>query len=133
DYLLSFRNLGVSLMGLKRYAEAIEAFKTSANLSQHPWPIADLSEAYALSGDLENAQKLFHELEARSQTEFISGMQLFNAAYSSEYFDLAFDYLEKAFEERNILLASSKASPFLADKINQPRYETIIRKMNFPD
>jgi TolB-like protein/class 3 adenylate cyclase/Tfp pilus assembly protein PilF len=133
NYFLSIRNLGVSFIGLKRYAEAIEALKTSANLSQHPWPIADLSVAYSLSGDLENAQKLFHELEARSQTEFISGMQLFIAAYSSEYFDRAFDYLEKAFEERNILLASSKASPFLADKITQPRYEAIIRKMNFPD
>jgi len=132
DYFLSFRNLGVSLLALKRYPEAIEAFKTSANLSaRHPWPIADLSEAYALSGDLENAQKLFHELESRSQTEFISGMQLFIAAYSSEYFDLAFDYLEKAFEQRNILLVTSKASPFLADKINQPRYQEIIRKIHF--
>jgi tetratricopeptide (TPR) repeat protein len=46
-----FRALGVSLAGLKRYDEAIEALQTCALISaRHIWPLGELCWVYSING-----------------------------------------------------------------------------------
>ena len=134
DSFLSYWFLGVSLIGLERYTEAIEVLKTSVHISaRHAWPLAELCNAYSLTGENAEAQKLLDELISRSKTEFISGMFLFIAAYSLKHYDLAFEFLEKSFEQRDGTLAGCRAWPGFAQMKNDTRFLTMIKRMNFPE
>jgi tetratricopeptide (TPR) repeat protein len=59
----SYRGLGLSLAGLNKYAEAIEALKTAVLLSlRQPLPLVELSWVYSLSGNESEVQKILDEL-----------------------------------------------------------------------
>ena len=126
--------LGVSYMGLEKYPEAIDALQTAVNLSsRHSWPLAELCNVYALTGETEEAQKILDELISRSKSEFISGMFLFIAAYALKQYELAFEFLEKSFEQRDGTLPGCRAWPGFAPMKNDPRFQEIIKRMNFPE
>ena len=125
--------LGVSYIGLEKYPEAIEALETAVSLSgRHSWPLAELCNAYASTGRIEEAQKILDELITRSATEFISGMFIFIPAHALKQYDLAFEYLEKGFEQRDGTLVGCRAWPGFKPMRNDPRFQAIIKKMNFP-
>ena len=45
--------------------------------------------------------------------------------------DKGFDWLEKAFEERDGMIINAVAVPFLSDTLrSDPRYKALLRKMN---
>ena len=126
--------LGVSYIGMEKYPEAIDALETAVSLSgRHSWPLAELCNAYALTGRTEEAQKILDELIARSATEFISGMFIFIPAYALKQYDLAFEYLEKGLEQRDGTLVGCRAWPGFKPMRNEPRFQAIIKKMNFPE
>lgn len=130
---LTHKNLGESYLALKRYPEAIEAFTSAANLSnRHPWSVADLCLVCLETNNVEEAEKLYNELVARSEKEFISGMNLFIAAFSSKKYDKAYEYLEKAYEQRDSVLVVTKVWPFFEEIRKEPRFQEFIKKMNFP-
>jgi adenylate cyclase len=131
---LSYRYLGLSLAILGKYLEAIEAMKTAASLSsRHQWPLSDLCWLYSLTGNMQEAQKIFDELIVRSQTEYISGFFLSCAAYSLKYYDRAFEFLEKAYEQRDGLLLVSRRWPATQQMKSDPRFEAFIQKIKFPE
>ena len=46
--------------------------------------------------------------------------------------DQAFEWLNKAHEERNPLLCNLKAVPFFDPLRDDPRFQDLLRRMNFP-
>jgi len=131
---LSYRYLGLSLALLKRYDEAIDALKRAAILSiRHQWPLSDLCWIYSVIGDLDEAQKIYDELLSRSQTEYISGFFLSCAAYSLKLHDKAFEFLEKAHEQRDGLLLVARTWPAAQQMKSDPRFDAFVQKMNFPE
>jgi adenylate cyclase len=128
-----YRALGVSLAGLNRYEEAIEALKTCASISlRHPWPLVELCWVYSLTGKVSEAQKIADELILRSKTEFISMLMLSGAAYFSKNEDKAFEFLELAFEQRDGLLTCIKVWPLSSYIRTDPRFQQFFKRMNFP-
>ena len=126
--------LGVSYIGIEKYAEAIEALQTAVHLSgRHSWPLGELCNAYALTGKTQEAQEILDELIERSKTEFISGMFLFIPAYALKQYDLAFEFLERGFEQRDGTLPGCRAWPGFAPMKNDPRFREMIKRMNFPE
>jgi len=131
---LSYRYLGLSLAISGKYSEAIEALKTAASLSsRHQWPLTDLCWLYSLTNNMEEAQKIFEELIARSQTEYISGFFLGCVAYSLKYYDKAFEFLEKAYEQRDGLLLIMRKWPAAKQIRSDPRFKTFMQKIKFPE
>jgi TolB-like protein/class 3 adenylate cyclase/Tfp pilus assembly protein PilF len=129
-----FRALGISLAGLKRYEEAIEALKTCALTSlEHAWPLVELCWVYSLTGMESEAQKIFDELVMRSKTEYISGMLLCGAAYFSKNYDQAIEFLELAFKQRDSILPCIKFYPPSSFVRNDPRFQPFIKRINFPE
>jgi adenylate cyclase len=128
-----YRALGVSLAGLNRHDEAIEALKTCVMISaRHPWSLSELSWVYSLMGNTPESQKISEELITRSQTEFISGMMLAGTSYFSKNFDKAFEFMELAFEQRDCTLPCIKAYPPCSFIRNDPRFRPFLDKMSFP-
>ena len=100
---------------------------------RHQYPLLELAWAYFKTDNIEEAQKIFDELLARSKTEFISGLSLGVTAYASKKYDLAFHYLEKAFEEKASLLITANVYPFFTFLKTDPRFHIFLEKMNFPE
>ena len=131
---LAYWFLGVSYIGLEKYTEAIAVLQTAVNISnRHAWPLAELCNAFALTGKIVEAQKILDELISRSATEFISGMFLFIPAYALKEYDLAFEYLEKGFEQRDGTLPGCRAWPGFTPMKHDSRFQSIIERMNFPE
>jgi len=129
----SYRGLGLSLAGLNKYAEAIEALKTAVLLSlRQPLPLVELSWVYSLSGNESEVQKILDELIIRSQTENISALFICCVAYYSKNYDKAFGYLEQAFEQRDSTLPGIKVHPVTAFIRTDPRFQPFLKRMNFP-
>ena len=130
---LSYRYLGLSLAILKRFNEAIEALQTAASLSsRHHWPLADLCWVYVVTGNTRAAQEIYDELVERSGAEYISGFFLGCAAYSLQHHDKAFEFLEKAYEQKDGLLLVSRTWPAAQPMKNDPRFKALVEKIKFP-
>ena len=131
--LLSYSGLCMALHGVGEYDKAIEAIEFAINISaRHQYPLLVSSWLYSMIDKVPQAQKVFDELLLRSSTEFISGLSLAVTAYYSKNYDKAFEFLERAFEERASLLPSAARYPFLSFiKIDQ-RFQPFIERLNFP-
>ena len=129
-----FRTLGLSLVALKRYDEAIEALKTSVTLSsRNAWVMSELSCAYALAGQVAESQKIMEEMITRSKTEFIPGMSLAATAYSVKDYDKAYEFLEQAIALRDGTLISMK-SWFMSSFVRtDPRFQPFLKRLKFPE
>ena len=131
---LSYSSQSMALLGLGRFDEAFESLNFAVSISgRHQYPLLELAWAYFKTDNIEEAQKIFDELLARSKTEFISGLSLGVTAYASKKYDLAFHYLEKAFEEKASLLITANVYPFFTFSKTDPRFHIFLEKMNFPE
>ena len=128
-----YRDLGLSLAGLHKYPEAIEALSTAVKLSSRQGlPLVELAWVYSLADKIAEAQKIMDELVLRSQTEFISGFFLCCVAYYSKNYDKSIEYLELAFEQRDCTLIGMKSSPITAFIRTDSRFQPYLKRMNFP-
>ncbi len=129
-----YRGLGLSLAGLNKYAEAVEAFKTTVQLSaRQPISMVELCWAYSLTGNITECQKIMDELITRSQTEYIAAIFLCCAAYFSKHEDEAVRYMEQAFEQQDCTLPCIKVYPLGAFMRTDPRFYPFLKRMNFPE
>ena len=134
DSFLSYSSLCVALHGLGKYEEAIEAIKFAVKISgRHQYPLFQLAWLYSVVENIEGSQKILDELIQRSETEFISDLSLSIAAYYSKNYDKAFEFLEKAFDERASLLPSINGYAFFSFIKTDPRYQPFMERMKFPE
>ena len=131
--LLSYNSLAMSLAGLKKYEEAIEVQKTGVNISgRHQYALLQLSWLYSFIDNVTGAHEILDELVLRSSTEFISGLSLCVAAYSSKEHAKSLEFLELAFEQRAGLLPSIEVYPVFSFIKKDPQFHSILEKMKFP-
>jgi len=129
-----YRGLGLSLASLNKYAEAIEALSTAVELSSRQLlPLVELCWVYSIADKMTEAQKIMDELILRSQTEYVSGVFLCCVAFYNKCYDKSIEYLELAFEQRDCTLIGMKVSPITASIRTDARFQSLLRRMNFPD
>lgn len=129
-----YRGLGLSLSGLNKYDEAIEALKTAVILSSRQvLPMVELCSVFSLSGEMNEIQKILDEVMLRTKTEYISALFLCCLSYYSKNHEKALEYLELAFEQRDTTLLGIRASPITHFIRTDPRFQSSMKKMNFPE
>ena len=129
-----YRGLGLSLAGLKRYDEAIEALKSAVSLSlREPLPMIELSWVYSLTGNEDEIQKIEDELTLRSQTKYISPIFMCCLAYYLKNYDKAIGYIEQAFVLHDSTLVGINCYPVSGFMRTDPRFHHYVKKMNFPE
>ena len=130
---ISYSCLSAALCELGKYDEAIEVSKLAVNISaRHQYPLIELNWLYYKTGNIPEAQKVADELILRSKTEFVSGLSLSVAAYSIKNYDMAYEFLERAFAEKASLLVTIELYPFFSFIKTDPRFQPFIKRMNFP-
>ena len=126
--------LGVGYEGSGRKLDAIPEYQKAVELSQGDSdPIAALAHAYAATGRTAEAQKMLHEWLHQSETSYVSPYMIATVYAGLADKDKAFEYLEKAYQERSSDIAYFLKADLRVDKLrSDPRFQDLMRRMNFP-
>jgi serine/threonine protein kinase/Tfp pilus assembly protein PilF len=113
---------------------AISEFQKAVELSQGDSdPTAALAHSFVLAGRRNEAESILHELLRSSKTTYASPYMI-GAVYASlGNKDKAFEFLEKAYQERSPDLPwFLKADPRIDNLRSDPRYSSLFRRVGLP-
>jgi DNA-binding winged helix-turn-helix (wHTH) protein/TolB-like protein/Tfp pilus assembly protein PilF len=122
------RYLGLAYEQKGMYAEAVEEFQKGIKLSGSPLMVALLGHAYAASGKKEEARKVLAELKHLSSRRYVSPYTIAAIYTGLGERDQAFDWLERAFEERDIWLMNMKVDPVFSSLRSDKRFIDLLRR-----
>jgi len=128
-------NAGVIQMALHEYEAAILSFDIAMELSnRHYFTVNGFIWNYCLTKQFDKARVLLNELKERSRTEYIaSALTAVSAAYLNNL-DEAFDYLEKAYAERDPVLVMLKYEHWAPAQLKaDPRFQMLLERIGLPN
>jgi TolB-like protein/Tfp pilus assembly protein PilF len=116
------------------HEEAIRAMRTAVDLSgRSTEALAGLGRAYAGAGRREAAQEVLDQLEQRSKDRYVSPYFVAKVCAALQDKGRAFDWLEKAYEERNPNLIELKMEPVFDSLRTDPRFAGLLRRVGWRD
>jgi TolB-like protein/Tfp pilus assembly protein PilF len=138
--LKQFENLGddVGLIHayreLRMYPEAIASNErwTTTHPSSGPYSLAVLASIYGLQGRNDEAGALIKELKETGRHRYVSGFFFAEAYTSLGQHDQAITWLERAYEEHDQWMVFANSYPGLDRLRSEPRFQALMRRMNFP-
>lgn len=129
-YVELYYTLGMALTFADRHQEAIEIIERGLEVTQVPFLKAWLVEPHRRSGDTAKARAALQELLNLAEMGAPVYTPIAVAATALGDTQLALDWLEKAVEKRDILVAYLTVMPNLHPLHNEPRYRQLLQKMN---
>jgi eukaryotic-like serine/threonine-protein kinase len=130
---LTHQRLGMAYVQKKMYKEAIAEFLQAANYSNRaPLAITSLGHAFAASGNQVESQRVLAELKELSHRRYVSpyGIAMIYAALGDK--EQAFQWLERANEERNTELVFLRVDPRVDPLRDDPRFQELVKGVGIP-
>ena len=125
--------LGLAYTQKGMYDEAIETLKICTELSgRHPGALAGLVHACGRAGRDAEARALLKEMKTIQEQRFVSPYFYALAYTGCGQKDLAFKWLEKAFEDRSGWLANLNIEPALDSLRSDRRFQDLVKRVHFP-
>jgi len=122
--------LGLALLEKLDFDLAIESLQTALVLSGNFAAVtAVLGYAFGISGKRTEAGKIVKELKNRARKEYISPMYLGWVHVSLNELDVAFQYFDKAFDERSWWIVYLKIWPAPEQMTKDERYTKLLKKL----
>ncbi len=119
------------------YSEAIVASKrwdaTHPSESRDPKPLAVKASIYGLQGRKDEAEALIKALKETVRHRHVSGFFFAEAYVGLGQRDQAIIWLERAYEEHDQWMVFANAYPGLDRLRSEPRFQVLMRRMNFPE
>ena len=133
-YPLLHLGLGVGLTGLGRHEEGVEACRRATLPTPgEPLPLGYFGWALGLASRKQEARAILEDLERRRSQAYVGGMLLAVVSLGLGDHDQAISWLEQGAEERDGLMAHLNAL-FVFDSLRaDPRFQALLRRMNFPE
>jgi eukaryotic-like serine/threonine-protein kinase len=125
--------LGQAYLQKKMYEEAVTEFRRAKAISRaNPGYLSLLGYAYALTGNKSEALKLLAELtEQNKQTHGVPYcLSVIYTGLGEK--EQALGSLQKAYEERDPSMIHLKVEPIFDSLRPHPRFQDLLRRMNFP-
>jgi len=88
---------------------------------------------YAISGEKEKAEKIFHEMKQRKKDKYVKSWLIVLIAMGMDDVKTVFEWLDKAYEEHDSLLPRITYFPEFDPIRSDPRYKTLLKKMGLPE
>jgi TolB-like protein/Tfp pilus assembly protein PilF len=130
DYIYALWLLGHIYSLCAMHKEAIAAHqKVLALTDRASFYLGSLGMTYGLSGDLDKAEAILHELEERSQRDYVPAFAIAHVWAGMKQPDQTFEWLEKAYNEQTGMIWMVRMplwDPFRSD----PRFEDLLRRLN---
>ena len=133
NYWFTHSYLGRAYEQQGQFPEAIaefhEAVRSAKGITE---PRALLGRAYAVSGKRGAAEKVLDELNEESKQTYVSpyDIALIYAGLGNK--EQALAWLERAFAERSTWMPFLRVDPELDALRTEPRFQDLLRRMNFP-
>jgi TolB-like protein/Tfp pilus assembly protein PilF len=126
--------LGLAYLETGETGKALEHLREAVRLSpDHSKIVAALGYGYAVTGDREEARKTLERLEEMSRTQWVPPYDVAMVYAGLNDKDAAFEWLDRALEERDIWLGWVKAEAGFENIRDDPRFEDLLRRMDFPE
>jgi TolB-like protein/Tfp pilus assembly protein PilF len=116
-----------------RHEDAIASLRKCCQIWPGASPIAWLGEAYAAAGYRDEAHKVLRQLEELSKQRYVTsyGRARIYAALGGT--DETFKWLETAYQQRDNWMVLLKIDPCFDNFRSDPRFQDLMRRMNFPE
>jgi serine/threonine-protein kinase len=125
--------LGWAYEQKKLYDEAISEYRKAIALEPgSPTVATDLAGGYAAAGRRTEALKIISNLQELSKQRYVPSYGIAQVYTALGDFGQAFAWLEKAYEEHPYELLYLKVDPRNDPLRSDPRFQDLLRRMNFP-
>jgi TolB-like protein len=133
NFPVAHRYLGLAYEQKRMFPEAIEELQWATTLSGGSAEnVASLAHAYAVANGGAEAQKLLSDLTERSTREYVPSYEISVIHVGLGEKQQAFEWLEKAYEERYHWLNLMGVDPRLDPLRSDPRFEDLLRRVGLP-
>ncbi len=133
SYWATHEALGAAYEEQGQFPEAIAELQKAVELAGIiAKPTAWLARAYAVSGKRAEAQKLLDRLKERSKETYVSTYDIALIYTGLGEREQALAWLERAYQARPWPMNSLKVDPQLDSLRSDPRFQDLLRRMNFP-
>jgi tetratricopeptide (TPR) repeat protein len=136
DYAPSFylprAYLGLIYSQKRQFSEAIAELQKARELDDSPVILAFLAEAYALSGNRNQARKLRDELIAVAKHRYVCSYEVATVHVTLGEKEAAFKWFEKAHEDRSDCMIWLKVDPRLDGVRSDLRFPELLRRVGLP-
>ena len=129
------RYLGIGYEATGQREEAITEYQKAVQLSEGNLDAtAFLAHAYAEAGRRDEAEKILARLMQKSKTAHVSPYFIGTIYAGLHDNDRAFAFLEKAYQEKSPDILWHLTADVRVDNLHSdPRFQDLLRRMNFPD
>jgi TolB-like protein/DNA-binding winged helix-turn-helix (wHTH) protein len=126
--------LGIGYEGTGNLPEAISEYQRAAELSNGDMSArASLAHAFAAMGNRAGAESVLRDLEHKSKDSYVSPYVLATIYASLGKKDKAFQYLEKAYDEKSLDTSWNLKSDLRIDSLrSDQRFQDLARRVRLP-
>jgi tetratricopeptide (TPR) repeat protein len=132
-YFLAHLQLALIYMAQGKSRDAIAAAKSARE--DEPladWPTAVLGMAYAVDGQRAEAEKVLSEMKQKASRGWVPSYTFAEIYAGLRDKSATLDALGKSYEERAWFLTYLNTAPEFDFIRSEPRFQTLLRRMNFP-
>jgi eukaryotic-like serine/threonine-protein kinase len=129
NFMVAHNFLGSAYVQKSKKKEGIAEFERALGISPgDALSLGELGNAYALSGKRAEAQKVLDQLNELSRQKYVPAMARVMVEVGLGEKDKAFEWLEKAYEERFVI--EIKVDPQFDPLRSDPRFADLLGRMN---
>lgn len=114
------------------YEDALREFRKARSLSEATFAMTGYAHVCARVGRREDAIQILRELEQRSKKQYVAAYDRAIIYAGLEEREQAFEWLNKAFEERSSWMAYLKVEPRLHRLCSEPEFADLLRRIGLP-
>jgi TolB-like protein/Flp pilus assembly protein TadD len=114
------------------HQSAIASLRKACEIWPGSAPVAWLGQVYATAGYRDEAQKILDQLQELSKQQYVTQYEVGRIYAALGQKDEAFRRLETAYEQRSNWMVFLKVDPLFDDWRSDPRFQELMRRMNFP-
>jgi tetratricopeptide (TPR) repeat protein len=112
--------------------EALSEAQKAASLWHDPRALFSFARVYAVTGKRDQALKKLGDLEELSKREHVSPYLIAIVSVALGHTNEAFAWLQKGLDDHDGPMGEMKVEPALDPLRSDPRFQDILRRMNFP-
>jgi tetratricopeptide (TPR) repeat protein len=124
--------LGMGYVAKKMYKEAVDELLKARVTGGCPCELAALGYTYAVSGDRVAAENILGELKIHSAQGYPLSYLIAEVYAGLHENDHAFEWLNRAYKERDCQLTWLKLDPMMDALRSDPRFENLVRGVGLP-
>ncbi len=122
--------IGMAYRERAMYEEAIQAFQKARTFDEaNTWVTGELGHVYAVSGKVSQAQKVLEELKRLSKLRYVPPDNIALIYLGLGKKNLAFEYLERAHQDRSVGMCWLKADPIFHSLRSDPRFTALLKRI----